>query len=279
MSKAETPNIPDKSWTNPFETGTPLHDLFEEIVQQDRDLVIILDDYRARRGTGKTIASLQLADGMDQTEEGLTEAKCSLSPEEIRNSYAEQPPRSGLVLDEGEVGASNRQAMTKTNQALREIMSMGRVEQKYVVVNAPAKSFLDKDILRLADVWITMTRRGQGLVHFLEHEPYSENLLTRRVQWIEFDDIPRGTELRSVYNSLTHDKRERISGDEGGGFVTVEEHEEELSKAKREAKKEERDRIVKAVLEHPGIEEKGLSQRRLGDAIGVSQQTISNIVN
>jgi len=280
MSTTVNPDIPEKSWENPYPENTPLWELFNEVLEQERDIVIIIDDYRARRGTGKTVASLQLADGMDQTDKGLTKEKTSLSPEEIRNAYTTLPPRSGLILDEGEVGASNRAAMTNTNKALREIMSMGRVEQKYVVINAPAKSFIDKDILRLADVWITMTRRGQGLVHFLEHEPYSGNLLTRQVQWLEIEDIPPGTELRKVYNSLTAEKREKMGdGDGGDAFVPAEKHYQEVEKAEKKGYKNGRDDVLKGIWNHSEIQQLPVSQRMLGEAVGISQGAVSNIVS
>lgn len=274
---ATPPDIPERSWTNPFSPGTYLHDLYDQVVHEERDIIMILDDLRGRRGTGKTIASLQLANGMDQTPEGVTWEKTSLEPEEIRNAYASQPLRSGLVLDEGEVGASNRQTQTKTNQALREIMSMGRVEQKYVVINTPVKGFLDKDLLRLADVWITMVRRGHALVHELRWEPYSENLLTPTKQKIEFKDIPKDTPLRDVYNRLTKEKRKRISGEDGQEFVPGEEHKEKLAKARKQSRREMRDEVLRDVYHHPEINE-AVSQRMLGEAVGLTQQQIGNIV-
>lgn len=271
------PDIPEKSWSNPFSDGTPLHNHFDKIVRQNRDLIILLDDYRGSRGTGKTIASLQLAQGMDQTEEGVTYEKCSLQPEEIRNAYAEQPKRSGLVLDEGEVGASNRDAMSKTNKALREIMSMGRVEEKYVVINTPAIDFIDKDIQKLADVWISLTRKGAGLVHFLEREPYSGQLLRPKKQRIEFKDIPGDHELRSVYQQLTRNKRARIRGDEGTDYIERSEHQSELEQARKEARRETRDEIIQGIWEHPEVQDAGIPQRVIAEAIGVSQQHISNV--
>lgn len=282
-----TPDVPDeydelgvdKTWEIPFTEGTYLYDLFEEILRENRDVIIIIDDYHGRRGTGKTIASMQLANGMDQTDQGLTWSKTSLEPEQIRNAYASEQQRSGLVLDEGEVGASNRAAMSRTNQALREIMSMGRVEQKYVVVNAPVKGFIDKDILKLADVWITMVRKGLGLVHGLEWEPYSEKLLTPAKQWIEFEDIPRGTDLREVYNRLTEEKRKRIGGDDGQEFVPKKEHQKKLKQAREQARKDERDEIIRGFFGHPEIQDTAVSQRMLGEAIGLSQTSISNILS
>lgn len=270
------PDIPDKSYSNPFAEGTFMYDIFGKVLKENRDIIILVTDHRGRRGTGKTIASLSLASNLDQTPEGVTWDKCTLDAEEIRNAYASQPARSALVLDEIEQTASNRDAMTNTNKALREIMSMGRVEQKYVIANVPIKNFVDKDILKLCSVWISMTRKGRGLVHNLKWEPYSEKVYPEQQQWLEFDDIERGTQLREVYNKLTREKRKRISGEKGDGFVPESEHQEELRKARKQARKEMRDDIVSGVYQHPEID---TSQAALGDAAGVSQKTVSNIIN
>jgi len=272
------PEIPDKDWENPFSEGTPLHDLFDEIVSEERDIVIVVDDYYARRGTGKSIASLQLANGMDQTAEEVTKSKATIRPERLRNAYTDERLRSGLVLDEGEIGASNRNPMSNVNKALREIMSIGRVEQKYVVINTPLKKFIDSDILKLADVWIAMVRKGLGLVHLLEWEPYSEQLLTPAKQWIEFEDVPKNTQLRDVYNELTREKRKHMKGEGGDGFIPLAEHEEKLQKAKEGARTDMRDEIVRGLFRHPEIQETAVSQRMVGEAIGVSQGTVSNIL-
>lgn len=266
----------EKSWVNPFAEETPLYDLFDEIVREERDLIIILDDYFARRGTGKTIASLQLAHGMDQTETGVEWANVSMDVQAIRNAYTELPKRSGLVFDEGEVGASNRETQTNTNKALREIMSMGRVEQKYVIINSPAKEFIDKDLQKLADVWITMTRRGRGLVHFYERQPYSGKLLTPKKQWIEFADVPGDHPVRSVYHKLTRQKRQRMDGEGSTSWITQSEHESALRKAEKQARKSTRDAVIKSIYHHPSID---VGQSELGDAVGLTQQAISSIVN
>jgi hypothetical protein len=278
MATADSPDIPEKSWTNPFQKGTFLHELYGTVVRQNRDLIVIVDDMNARRGTGKTVASMQLANAMDQTPEGLTWEKVSLEPEEIRNAYAEQPKRSGLVFDEAEVGASNRQAMSKANQALREIMSMGRVEQKYVVINAPLKDFIDQDLQKLADVWISLTRKGAGIVHHFQWERYSKTLMTPKKQSIEFEDIPGDHDLRNVYHKLTKAKRDKIGGEDGDGFVPMDEHEEKLKQERKQARQEARDEFVQGIFAHPEIQETAVSQRMVGEAIGVSQTTISNIL-
>lgn len=273
------PNIPESTFENPFAEGTFMHEIYGKVVSENRDLVVVISDIRGRRGTGKSISSIKLADKMDRTAEGLTYSKCTLSAEELRNAYSNQPEGSGLVLDEAEVAAGNRSAMTKTNKALRQVMSMARVEEKYLVVNVPIKSFIDKDILKLADVWIAMERRGRGLVHHLKWEPYSETLHTEKKQRIEIDDIPTGTDLREVYNKLTREKRRHIDGEEGQKFVPHEEHEEKLKKTREKVRKETRDQILTDVYQHPEHQESNdVSQRTLGEAVGLTQQQVGNIV-
>lgn len=272
------PDIPDESWDNPFTPGTFLHERFDEILDQNRDLVIILDDHRARRGTGKTVASLQLANGMDQTEEGVTWSKATLRPEEIRNAYAQEEIRSGIVFDEAEFGASNRDAMTNTNKALREVMSMARVEEKYVIINAPTRWFIDKDLQKLADVWISMVRKGLAIVHELKWEPYSQQLLTPQKQWIEFEDVPTNTELRDVYNRLTREKRDAIDGDGGGTeYISVEEHEEQVEKKLEKARRQARNEAIQSIYNHPEAQAKGITQKIIGEAVDLTPQQISNI--
>jgi len=276
MSREHEPEIPESTRENPFKEETFLHDIFGKVLDENRDIIIIITDHRGRRGTGKTIASLNLASNLDQTEKGLVFSKCSLDVEEIRNAYTNQPPGSALVLDEIEQAAGNRDAMSTTNKALREIMAMGRVEQKYVICNVPIKGFVDKDILKLCDVWISMTRRGEGLVHHLKWQPYMESLFTEKQGWIEFDDIDPGTQLRDVYKKLSREKRRRISGQEGKKFLPLEEHQEQVKQERKDARKDMRDELVQGVYGSPDIE---VTQQELADAIGLSQKTISNITS
>jgi len=285
------PEIPDRNWENPFPDGHALHDLYHRRITNGQDLVILIDDYHARRGTGKTVASLQLAQGMDQNGP-LTWENVSMSPEDIRNAYTTLPQRSSVVLDEGEVGAGNRDTQTKSNKALNEIMSMGRVEQKYVVVNTPSIGFIDKHLRELADVWISMVAKGLGLVHFFKRQPYGNQgtgkLLTEKQGMIQFDDIQKGTQLRDVYNQLTEEKRKHISGEKGEGFVPQSEHREELEKAREETRQDTRNEIITDVYRGlTGFEDDdytrmkradGVSQSMLGDAVGLSQQQVANIV-
>lgn len=290
MSKSK-PAKYDTGWNNPFERGTPMHRLFERRIRSGRDMIILVDSYHAGRGDGKTVSALQLAEGLDQNG-GITKEKATLHPEQLKTAYAEQPQRSALVLDEGEVGVSNRDAMTHVNKAMRGIVGMGRVEEKYVVVTTPAVGFLDKDIRQMADVWATMVAKGRMLVHWIKRHPYAKEgkgrLLNEKQQLIEFKDIERGTRLREVYNELTRQKRKKIRGEEDENYITVAEHREQLEQAVEEAERERRNEIVRELYHNIQADDKtlrrikqadGLSQSLIADAIGTTQQTVANILN
>lgn len=276
MSTDTHPDIPEKTWTNPFATGTPLHDLYARRVRHESDLVIVVSDYHNRRGTGKTVLSLKLADGMDRTDDGLTQAKVSLSPQEVREAYATQPLGSGLVLDEAEAAIGNRSSQTNVNKAMREIMSMGRVEQKYLVLNAPASSHIDKSVQELADVWIVVQRRGEAIVHFLEYNPYGNKPLSKKKQHFKWTDIGTDSHLHDVYQYLTREKRKKIKGNDDSGYIERSEHQEQLKKAVKQAKKKTRDEILRTIYNESDIE---ASQKQLGGVVGLTQQTIGTIVN
>jgi hypothetical protein len=283
------PDIPEKDWSNPFHEEYPLHDLYGRRVRNNQDLVIIIDDYHARRGTGKTVAALQLAAGMNQAGE-LTTANATTRAEELRNAYAKLPERSALVLDEGELGANKYEASTKTNKALREIMSIGRVLEKYVVVTMPEKGMLDPEVWKMSDVWISMVEKGRGIVHYLKQNPYAsgDSTQTEKVGTISFKDIQTGTQLREVYNDLTAQKRDHISGGEATDYVPRQEVKEQVAEERKEARKDMRDTLIRSIYDRLGDlddedlqriqRSSGVSQALIGEAVGLSQPQVGNIV-
>ncbi len=277
MSKTDTdgPDIPEQAWTNPFPDESPMGQLYNSRVKNDMDLIIIVSDYHNRRGTGKTILSLELAAAMDRTSEGLTKEKVTLSPEELREAYAEQPKGSGLVLDEAEVGIGNRSAMTNVNKALREIMSMGRVEEKYLVLNAPNNDHIDKSVKELGDVWMLVQKRGDAIVHFLEYQPYAGKAMTPKKELFSWRDLPSDSDLQPLYRYLTTEKRKKIAGDDGSGFISRDEHEEQLSKAVQSAKQEQRDALLRSLWEEAG---ESVTQKELAGAVDLSTRRVQQIL-
>jgi hypothetical protein len=252
-------------------TTPPLDKRYRERVEDNQDLVTIVSDFHNRRGTGKTVFSLLLADHFDCTEQGVTKSKCSLDASELIDSYTREPKGSALVLDEAEAQASKYRASSSVNKALRELVSMGRVEEKYLIMNLPASSELDQDLLGLADVWVLITRKGEAIVHLLRNEPYNSKLLTPKSEVVEWSELPKGTDLRSVYNELDRQKKARLRGEEGDPMIKESEARERAERAAKDARQETRDEIITNLID----DELGPSD--VVHAFDITQQRIGQI--
>lgn len=187
----------------------PFWDLYDKRVRLNQDLVVLIDDHHNRRGTGKTTLSVKLAGEMDRTDEGLTPAKASLDVDEIADQITEQPKQSALILDEAEVGADKYETWSDSNKKLRELISMARVEEKYIILNLPNSGELDPGVKALADVWISVDELGTALVHYFRWHRYKDKLMTPKVAQMSWDPI-EDPQLQNVYDALTQEKHEHL---------------------------------------------------------------------
>ena len=156
----------------------PLAKLYRKRVAQNRDLTVLIADWNLERGSGKTTLALQLAEAFDRTDDGLTDGKATLSAEELTAAYTREAAGSALVLDEGQADASNRRAMSGVNEALRKIVGMGRVEQKYLFLTAPGVHQVDRDIRNMCDVWVFVRRVGEAQMFRVRYNPFENHELT-----------------------------------------------------------------------------------------------------
>ena len=247
-------------------------ELYRKRVEQDRDLVVLITDSSNDRGTGKTTEALRIAHGMDRTDEGLTKDKVALDPHPLTQAYVDKPRGAGLCLDETEVGMDKYRAGSGINKAIRELVSMGRVEQKYLVLNAPADHLVDKDLKTLVDVWMLVERRGFARVFRMDWEPHRGHELTHSLGTVEWNAIPRGTQLHDVYQHLTEKKEARLRGEEGDEYIKRSEAKEMVEKAREEAAMAKRDDIIRSLRK---AEEVG--QDTIAEAVGLSQSRVSQI--
>jgi hypothetical protein len=254
--------------------GKPLTNLYQKRVQEDSDLFCIVDDHHNRRGTGKTVLSLGLASAMDRTEEGLTKEKVALDPEELIEAYTEQPRGSALVLDEAEASTSKFRAGSKTNKAIRELVSMGRIEEKYVIMNLPSTGEMDRDLKTLASAWLMVEERGQAIVHFLGYNPYKEHPLTPKKQILNWTDIT-DPDLREVYDYLTEEKEKHLRGESSEStFVDQAEHQEKIKQIKEQTRTQTRNEILTELYHDLDV-----TQRKLANSVGLSRSRLADIVS
>lgn len=251
-----------------------LVELYNKRVKQNQDLFVVVSDHHNRRGTGKTIASLRLAHAFDRTDEGLTENKVTLDVPELLDSYTSESKGSALVLDEAEAGTSKYEAGTATNKALRKLVSMGRIEEKYVIANMPNSGEMDRDLKALADVWIVVTARGNARCHILGYNPYEGHPIVRATHPLSWDDIPVDHELRAVYDALTREKRKQLRGD-GQRYVPAEDVDSRVETVTEEVRRDARNEFIRDLYHNQGY-----TQQQIADmaSVDVSRGHIANIV-
>jgi hypothetical protein len=251
----------------------PLAEMYRKRVEQNRDLVVLVTDSSNDRGTGKTTLALRMAHGMDTTEDGLTNDKVALDPRPLAMAYTEQPKGSGLALDETEVGLDKYRAGSGVNRAIRELVSMGRVQEKYLVLNAPADHLVDKDLKSLVDVWVLVERRGFANVYRMDWSPHQGHELTHHMGTIEWDPIETGTQLHDVYNHISEQKNARLRGEEGNGYIERSEAQDMVEQARKDAQTEARNDVITTMVDH------GLTQAETARIVGLDPSRVSQIVN
>lgn len=254
-------------WIVDFE-DTPFYEEFLDHAEKGMELTILLSDYHAMRGTGKTTLSIKLARAFDRTDDGLTPEKVTNSPEEFIDAYVQQDKGSGLVFDEAEAGIGARDAMTTVNKEMNEKVSMGRVGEKYAVWNMPDIGQIDKTVRKLAHYWVLVQRRGRARVYELSNDPFRDETYTKPICNIEWGALP---ESDPVYQRLDQHKWDKLTG-EGEEYVPIDEHQERVEKAKDEAEREQRDEFIRAAYGR-GL----LSQSDLSEVVDLSQGQISRI--
>lgn len=287
MSRADEPATDSDDQTFELTSGLNLTELVRRRQQSNRDISILITDSNNERGTGKTVLSLILAMALNESGRRLSTDHVFMQPQSLIGAYTGLPAKSPLVLDEAEADLGKYQAGSGVARAMRTLVSMGRVEEKYLIMNAPASTHVDRDLKSLFDVWITVQCRGEAHVHRLWQNEYDGQTKTPKVQGIRWSDIPHDHYARDVYDHLTRIKRERLSGDKESYF-SADEVEERVTKAKRDAIREFRDGWLRQ-LDDLREEHRRLTQSDIADTIptgeiagkdfSISQSGMSKIIN
>jgi hypothetical protein len=254
----------------------PLGKLYRKRVAQNRDLTVLVSDWNLERGSGKTTLAMRLAAAMDRTDEGFTRSKATLSAEELTDAYTRESPGSALLLDEGQAAASNRRAMSGINEAVRQIVGMGRIERKFLLLTAPGVHQVDKDIRAMCDVWVFVRELGEAQQFRVRWNPFAGHEQTHDWGTLTWpSDLPG--ELSDTYDYLTAEKRRRLrgEGEDGQGYVDAEDAEERAQQAAAEAERQTRDELLREMYENS----EDMTQRDLADAVGLSRSRIADILS
>lgn len=251
---------------------TPLYEKFETHVNEGMEFIVLVSDWLARRGTGKTTLSILLADLFDRTDEGLVSGKATNSPEEFIDAYVEYSKGSGLVFDEAESGVNARDAMTTVNKTMNEKISVGRVGEKYAVWNMPDVGQIDKEVQKLAHIWILVTRKGRARAYELNYNPFEQQNYPNPLCELTWDPIDSDDgQLDDVFDAL-HDVKWESLRDEEDEFVSMPEHQKEVKRAEKNAKREQRNELIYQLRER-----ELLPNKEIADIVDLKPPRISQI--
>jgi hypothetical protein len=213
---------------------------------------------------------------MDRTDDGITEEKVAIAPGELTEQYVNLPKGSALVLDEAEAGLSKYEAASAVNRAMRELVSMGRIREKYLVLNLPASSELDRDLKALCDFWFMIQNKGTALGHHLNWNPYSEEPRTPKTETWKWSDIPEEADLRDVYNYLTDEKMAHLRGerDESSQRIPADDVNQMVAKAEDQAATETRNDLLCNLYDQLDV-----TQKELAQAVGLSRSRVADLLS
>jgi predicted XRE-type DNA-binding protein len=149
---------------------------------------------------------------------------------------------------------------------------MGRIEEKYLVMNLPAAGELDRDLQALCDWWVMVEHRGLAQGHALTYHPYQQKPMTPKTEVIEWTDL-QDPQLLEVYDELTEEKRAHLRGETSDAqHLTQQQHRQLLEQAEEAASISTRDRIIRQLRE-----ETDLTQREIAAAVGLSRSRVASI--
>jgi len=159
---------------------------------------------------------------------------------------------------------------------MRELVAMGRIEEKYLILNLPASGELDRDLKALCDFWWLVQQKGLAKGHYLAWNPYTEQPRTPKKRDLEWSDIEQGTQLRDVYNYLTKLKMKHLRGEneESSQRLKPSEVQNKIRKIKSETKTETRNQLLEEIYSNSD-----LTQQELADSVGLSRSRLADIVN
>lgn len=203
----------------------PLHRMAIERVRSGRDLKMIVTAENSETGVGKTTAAGWLAMSWTKMFTGIpwrcvpddaVDGMATLDPEQyfdiIKNVGPKWDAGTTVIVDDAEE-LDARRAMQNLNVDFSQRWMLMRLKQAITVITLPSPSAIDTRLEELADIWINIERRGQGLVHDLRVENYgSRNVLTQQEHYMTFPNVSNHPEL----NKLRRMKEDKMDAwDEG----------------------------------------------------------------
>jgi hypothetical protein len=158
---------------------------------------------------------------------------------------------------------------------MRELVSMGRIREKYLVLNLPASSELDRDLKALCDFWFMIQSKGRALGHHLRWNPYSEEPRTPKTEPWEWSDIETDDPVREIYDYLTEEKMKHLRGEKDGSSqrIPAQKVGSMVENAKEQASTQTRNELLQEFYHDLDV-----TQEELANAVGLSRSRVADIL-
>jgi hypothetical protein len=254
-----------------------------EKLRNDNDIKILIVGKNSQTGIGKTTFAIQLCRWIDQTNHGWNaEEKAFIDVGNYIEAHLEKAKGSCLMLDEIEAGADNRRAMSHDNVELSHAWMTMRARNIATVATLPSTDTLDKRMLSLADYWVLVRKRGVAQPYKVKVNDFNGKVQRKPLnpnkdglgEMVTFPDLPDDDEDKQHLDSIKDDMLRGLT--KSARKIPVDEHEEQLEKAKKEARREERDKMIEEVYENTELTTTDLGEM---DWTGVTQPQVSRILN
>lgn len=215
-----------------IDKSMPLHHLAVERMVEGRDLKIIITAADSETGVGKTTLAGWLALNWTWMFSGRrwdADDLATLNPDEYFYMTRDLPEGTVILVDDAEE-LDARRSMQNMNVKFSWWWMLMRLKQIFTILTLPSPAAIDSRLEELADVWINVTRRGQGLAHDIGVQSYgNRNITTTKVHTVEFPDVSRHPQLVALRDK----KEEKMDKWEKEVRGELEEGDEELGKTQQ----------------------------------------------
>jgi len=215
-----------------LDTRMRLHMLAVKRIADGRDLKIIITADDSETGVGKTTLAGWLAlnwNYMFSGSEWNADDFSTLNPKDYFQMITDVPEGTVVIIDDAEE-LDARRSMQDMNVKFSWWWMIMRLKQVITILTLPSPAAIDSRLEELADVWINVTRRGEGIAHDIGVQSYgTRDVTTKKVHQVDFPDVSEHPEL----NALRAKKEEKMEQWDKQARGEFEDDDDELGKTQQ----------------------------------------------
>lgn len=190
---------------------------------------------------------------------------------EYIDKYNRADPGTPLVTDELEHIADRRRSPSNVNLEFTQTWSIYRYKNCITIGTAPGKVDLDKRIPEGADIWINVVEKGRANVYYQTFDDFELEPIVKRLKMFGYREVIRWAAIPDDddYIWLKKQKATLNPGFQGGSSLD----ESDI----KSAKSSQRKMVVKRLIKGKFDGDHEMTQREMGNILGMSQEWVSRM--